>query len=76
MILGVLVIAGIALAAFAAFVAVVAGVQATERRQSLDDPSRDGPAARLARRLLAAHGCKVDGHRDAGQNAPRKQVRA
>jgi hypothetical protein len=76
MILTGLVLAGLVLAAIA-FAVLVAGVQATERRQSLHDPSRDGWAARFARWALGAHACQLPTARDRQRgSAQREQVRA
>ena len=76
MILAGLILAGLILAVIA-FVVLVAGVQATERRQSLHDLSRDGRAARFARWVLGAHACQHPpaGDRQRG-NAQRERVRA
>jgi hypothetical protein len=79
MILAGLILAGLILAVIAviAFVVVVAGVQATERRQSLHDPSRDGWAARFARWVLGARACQLPPTNDREHSsAQRERVRA
>ena len=50
--------------ALVAFTLVVAGVHVTERRKSLDDPCRDGLAARLARRVIGVSTCQMASHGD------------
>lgn len=71
-----LIFAGVILAVIA-FAVLVAGVQATERRRSLHDPSRDGRAARFARWVLGARACQfppAGDHEHSG--ARRERVRA
>lgn len=76
MILAGLILAG-AILAVIAFVVLVAGVQATERRQSLHDPSRDGRAARFARWVLGVHACQFPPAGDREHSgARRERVRA
>jgi hypothetical protein len=81
MILAGLVLAGLVLAglvlAGVAFAVLVAGIQATERRQSLQDPSRDGQAARFARWVLGARACQFPPAGDCQRgSAQRERVRA
>ncbi len=74
-----MILTGLILAAIAltAFVAVVAGIQATERRKSFHDPSRDGWAGRFARRVLGVRACQIPPVRDRERgSATRKRVRA
>lgn len=66
-----------AILAVIAFVVLVAGVQATERRQSLHDPSRDGWVARFARWVLGVQACQSPPAGDRERSsAQREQVRA
>ena len=61
--------------ALAAFMRVVIGIQLTEHHKSLADPTRDGPAAAFARRVLRARACQVPNYGRPERASHRERVR-